>query len=247
MDSYLDGGIEGQPSSQPGSAAPGSDAPGSDAPGTGTGTDPQTRSSRPRDEFDLASIRRGPVTIRDVQDRVRTVTSGRTGTAVLTLNVPEDAVVYVNDQRMKTQGSERRFVAKNLSFQRKNTYEIRVVTMEQGVEVAQTKVIDLVPELPSLLAFDFNREVAPVTSVTLRVPAEAKVRLAGVDTQSGGELRYFYTNSLAVGQVWDDYEIEVQWEEAGETVVKRQTVQLAAGKPLHLNFESETAVLVATK
>lgn len=175
------------------------------------------------------------------------MTDNRTGSATLTLNVPAEAVVYVNDQRMKTQGTERKFVAKNLSFSRKNTYEIRVVTLEDGQEVAQTKVIDLVPEQPALLAFDFNREVAPVTSITLRVPADAKVRLSGVDTQSGGDLRYFYTNALAVGQVWDAYEIEVQWEEAGETVVKRETVQLTAGQPLSLEFASEKPLQVAAR
>ena len=175
------------------------------------------------------------------------MTDQRTGSATLTLNVPAEAVVYVNDQRMKTQGTERKFVAKNLSYNRKNTYEIRVVTVEEGQEVAQTKVIDLVPEEPALLAFDFNREIAPVTSITLRVPANAKVRLAGVDTASGGDLRYFYTSALAVGQVWDDYEIEVQWEEAGEPVVKRETVQLKAGQPLSLDFASESPVYVATR
>jgi uncharacterized protein (TIGR03000 family) len=197
-----------------------------------------------RDNFESTGIRRS---VQEVANRVRAVNDQRTGSATLTLNVPADAVVYVNDQRMKTQGTERKFVAKNLSYNRKNTYEIRVVTEEEGQEVAQTKVIDLVPEEPALLAFDFNREIAPVTSITLRVPANAKVRLAGVDTASGGDLRYFYTSALAVGQVWDNYEIEVQWEEGGEPVVKRETVQLKAGQPLSLDFAAESPVYVATR
>jgi hypothetical protein len=61
-------------------------------------------------------------------------------------------------------------------------------------------------------------------------------------------LRYFYTNNLAPEQVWDDYQIEVQWEENGQTVVKRETVQLKAGQPLHFDFAAtESPVLVAAR
>ncbi len=208
---------------------------------------PQGRSTTRRDDFESANIRYGSGNIRDLSQRVRTVTASRTGSAVLTLNVPADAIVYVNNHQMKTQGTERRFVAKNLSFDRSNTYEIRVVTEENGQEVAQTKVIDLTPERPSSLAFNFNHDVAPVTSLTLRVPADAKVRLAGVDTSSGGELRYFYTNTLAAGQVWEDYQVEVEWEVNGEAVVKQQSVQLKAGQPIQLDFLSEPATYVAAR
>lgn len=168
-------------------------------------------------------------------------TEKRGSTAILTLEVPEDAAVYVNDQKMKTKGAKRSFVAKNLRYDRPNTYEIRVVTIENGEELTQTKVIDLTPDRDSRLAFDFEREVLPVTSLTLRVPENAKVRLAGVETESVGGLRYFYTNTLDDGQVWSDYEVEVQWEENGETIVKTQTVELMGGSPLQLQFGEETA------
>lgn len=244
FEGYLGEGVEVP--ATPGAAAPGGTAPGV-APAAEPTGDPQTRRRATlRDDFERSVGR--TISVQDVSNRVRAVNANATGSAVLTMRVPQDAVVYVNDQRMKTPGIERRFVAKNLSFTRKNTYEIRVVTSQNGEEVSQTKVIDLVPEQPALLAFDFNREVAPVTSLTLRVPADAKVRLAGVDTQSGGDLRYFYTNTLAADQVWDDYQIEVQWEENGQTVVKRETVQLQAGQPLHFDFAADASpVYVAAR
>ena len=49
-----------------------------------------------------------------------------------------------------------------------------------------------------------------MTSLTLRVPADAKVFLAGNATGSTGEVRHFETATLAAGQVWRNYEVKVQ-------------------------------------
>jgi len=224
-----------------------SGGPGADGLADPTGQQ-STRRSSLRDDFSTQVRASQAGQWQGLNQRVRSVSAGRTGSATLTLNVPDDAVVYVNDHQMKTQGSQRRFVARNLSFDRPNTYEIRVVSQQDGEVVSQTKVVDLVPEQLSQLAFDFNREVAPVTSLTLRVPADAKVKLAGVQTDSDGELRYFHTTTLNDGEVWDDYTIEVQWEEEGRTVVKQETVQLRAGQPMQMAFGPDaTAAKVAAK
>jgi uncharacterized protein (TIGR03000 family) len=93
------------------------------------------------------------------------------------------------------------------------------------------------------------RESAPVvvksapavkTRLTLNVPAEAKVTLAGVETKQIGETRKFATTRLAAGQVWDGYTVVVEMERDGQMVREERTLKLTGGQPqeLTVNFDS---------
>lgn len=94
------------------------------------------------------------------------------------------------------------------------------------------------------------RESAPVTVVsstpavktklTLNVPNEAKVTLAGVATKQSGEVRQFSTTRLSAGQVWDDYKVVVELERDGQTLREERTLKLTGGEPqeLTINFDS---------
>jgi uncharacterized protein (TIGR03000 family) len=79
------------------------------------------------------------------------------------------------------------------------------------------------------------------TRLTLHVPAEATVTLAGVVTKQTGEVRQFTTTKLAAGQVWDDYEIVVTMERNGHTLREERTITLTGGQPqeLSINFDSQ--------
>jgi uncharacterized protein (TIGR03000 family) len=72
------------------------------------------------------------------------------------------------------------------------------------------------------------------TRLTLRVPAEAKVTLAGVETKQTGEVRSFSTNRLTAGQVWDDYKVVVEVERNGQTLREERTIKLTGGMPQEL-------------
>jgi uncharacterized protein (TIGR03000 family) len=79
------------------------------------------------------------------------------------------------------------------------------------------------------------------TRLTLRVPAEAKVTLAGVTTKQTGEVRQFSTDKLSAGQVWDDYKVVVEMERDGQTVREERTLKLTGGMPqeLAIDFASD--------
>ena len=81
------------------------------------------------------------------------------------------------------------------------------------------------------------------TSLTLHVPADAKISLAGVDTKQSGETRQFATTRLAAGQTWDNYKVVVEMEKNGRTVHEERTIKLIGGESqeLSINFDS-TAV-----
>lgn len=78
------------------------------------------------------------------------------------------------------------------------------------------------------------------TSLTLHVPAEAKVTLAGVATKQTGEVRQFATTKLTAGQVWDGYKVVVEMNKDGQMVREERTLKLTGGQPqeLTVNFDS---------
>jgi uncharacterized protein (TIGR03000 family) len=87
------------------------------------------------------------------------------------------------------------------------------------------------------------------TKLTLRVPAEAKVTLAGVETKQAGEVRQFATSRLSSGEVWKDYKVVVELNRDGETVREERTIKLIGGKDqeLAVNFDSTPADQVAAR
>jgi uncharacterized protein (TIGR03000 family) len=79
------------------------------------------------------------------------------------------------------------------------------------------------------------------TRLTLNVPAEAHVTLAGVETKQSGEVRQFTTTKLASGQIWDDYKVVVTMQRDGQTLTEERTLKLTGGKAqeLSINFDSQ--------
>jgi uncharacterized protein (TIGR03000 family) len=87
------------------------------------------------------------------------------------------------------------------------------------------------------------------TKLTLRVPAEAKVTLAGVETKQTGEVRQFATSKLSSGQNWNDYKVVVEVTRDGQTLREERTLKLTGGQDqeLAVEFPSETSTQVAAK
>jgi uncharacterized protein (TIGR03000 family) len=78
------------------------------------------------------------------------------------------------------------------------------------------------------------------TSLTLHVPADAKVTLAGVETKQTGETRQFATTRLGAGQNWGDYKVIAEVEKNGQKLREERTISLTGGKAqeLTINFDS---------
>lgn len=78
------------------------------------------------------------------------------------------------------------------------------------------------------------------TSLTIHVPAEAKITLAGVDTKQSGAVRQFATSRLAAGQNWDGYKVVAEIERNGQKLREERTIQLTGGEAqdLTINFDS---------
>jgi len=87
------------------------------------------------------------------------------------------------------------------------------------------------------------------TKLTLRVPADAKVTLAGVETKQTGEVRQFATSKLASGQVWSNYTVVVETTRDGQTVREERTLNLTGGQDqeLAVNFDSKQTDQIAQR
>jgi uncharacterized protein (TIGR03000 family) len=87
------------------------------------------------------------------------------------------------------------------------------------------------------------------TRLTLHVPADAKVTLAGVETKQTGETRQFATSKLATGQSWGDYKVVVESTRDGKTLREERMINLIGGEDqdLAVNFAGDSTNQVAQR
>lgn len=165
------------------------------------------------------------------------VANAETGNGLLRVEVPADAVVYVNGKLTTSKGTHRQYASYDLEAGRSYSYEVRVEYQANGKTVTESKTVTLTAGSDELLAFAASRSnEAVATKLQLRVPADAKVTLSGVATKQTGELREYVTTRLADGQKWNNYDIVVEFEANGQTVKQQKTITLEGGKSQELAF-----------
>lgn len=166
--------------------------------------------------------------------------------AVLTVHVPADARVFVNGLLTTSTGSVRRYVSNGLRAGYNYTYNLRAEIVRDGQTIAETKTVKLqagdAPEVEFALNASTENPIANQairTSLTLHVPADAKVYLSGNETHGSGEVRTFSTTKLAEGQAWGNYVVRVEVERNGRTLSKEEMVELNGGdiRELTVDFD----------
>ena len=148
--------------------------------------------------------------------------------------MPSSAKVFVNGRETTSVGSVREFVSRGLEPNKSYRFEIQAeVEGVDGEMLVESKSIVVTAGERQQLDFAFSDQARPIqTAVTLNVPENAQVLLAGNPTKATGTSRTFRTSQLVPGQSWDDYEIEVR---VGDEI-KRKSIRLIAGDNLQLTF-----------
>jgi len=165
----------------------------------------------------------------------------------LVVNVPADAKVYVNDFLTSTTGTVRQYVSRGLEAGRTYSYTIRVETVRDGQTNSETKTVQLSSGRVAEVAFNGNSNGTQVagdaakTKLTLRVPADAKVTLAGAETNTPGTVREYSTTKLSNGSQWSDYKVVVSVVRDGRMQAKEQTITLIGGENRELSFDFDSA------
>ena len=91
------------------------------------------------------------------------------GTAVLAVNVPAGAKIYVNGSKTKTEGRHRRYMSPGLISGRSYRYEVQAVVERDGRELALTKSVTVTAGSEAKISFDFDDAVQPEAVLTLNV------------------------------------------------------------------------------
>lgn len=166
--------------------------------------------------------------------------------AMLNVNVPAEAKVFVNGMATTSTGSSRRYMSNGLEPGFSYTYELRAEIVRDGKTVTETKSVKLHAGENANVSFGFDGEnqVAKEparTSLTLQVPAEAKVYLAGNATNSSGEVREFATDRLTAGEEWKDYAVRVEIERDGQILSRENKITLRGGESRKMAIEFDEA------
>ena len=165
----------------------------------------------------------------------------------LQVSVPADAVVYVNDHKTTSTGVVRNYVSNGLKQGAAYKYRVRVEYDVNGKTVTETKVATVIGGGSADLEFGDQPSLAtspaPETKLTLSVPADASVTLAGAATGQGGAEREYTTTKLPAGASWDNYVVEVTV--GGQT--QERTINLVGGESQHLVFDFADAAKLAAR
>jgi uncharacterized protein (TIGR03000 family) len=176
---------------------------------------------------------------------------GTDSAAMLTVSVPADASVYVNGNRTTSTGELRHYVSRGLTPGAAYTYRIRAEFTRGGEVVTETKTVRLTAGGTASLAFNDVRDDSPLasdsveTTLTLHVPADAKVILAGNETQQAGPTRHFVTSHLASGEKWSDYVVRVEVERDGQILADEKTLDLVGGQTRELVMDLDAPKIAA--
>ncbi len=157
-------------------------------------------------------------------------------TALLTVSVPEAARVTVNGHETTSTGPVRQFMSKGLQAGYQYSYDIAVETEIDGETVTERQTVSVRAGQAERLVFDPAANRGVQTALTLHVPEDAEVTLAGNATAATGQVRTYRTSQLRAGETWNDYAIEVAVTQNGQRVVKQKTIALKAGSEQELEF-----------
>jgi len=171
--------------------------------------------------------------------------------ALIAVDVPEQATVTINGRPTTSKGEERQYISRGLKPGYAYQYDIAVDLGDLNANQILTRTVRLRAGEKVILKFEYEEmegedeqaynepmgDEATDTTMSLVVPADAKVYLAGRATTSTGTYREYKTSKLVPGQSWDDYTIRVTVERDGQTVAKEKTINLVAGKHVDLTFD----------
>jgi uncharacterized protein (TIGR03000 family) len=168
--------------------------------------------------------------------------------ATLSVKVPAEAKVFVNDRPTMSTGEQREFVSRNLQAGARYNYDVRVEFIRNGEPVIENKSVQVTAGQTANLDFtgesiESTAENNAPTTLTVHVPENAKLYLGGRETKSTGSVREFRTTRLPSGSNWADYTIRAVVDQDGKQLVSEQTISIKAGdsRDITINFDQQLA------
>jgi uncharacterized protein (TIGR03000 family) len=177
------------------------------------------------------------------------------GTALITVRLPADATLLVDDLPTTQTGPMRQFVTPGaLEPGKPYHYNLKAQWTENGQPVTRERKVDF--QAGGQAMVDFTRPTgqmgAPVTTeslypptaetalITVRLPANATLFVDDLPTTPTGPMRQFVTpGRLEPGKPYH-YNLKAQWTENGQPVTRERKVDFQAGGQVNVDFTSGT-------
>ncbi|MHB1038042.1 MAG: TIGR03000 domain-containing protein [Pirellulales bacterium] len=169
---------------------------------------------------------------------------------LLSVQVPEDAKIFINGLPTASTGIQRRYLSRNMEPGSRYTFEVRAEMVRDGKTLTETKVARLEAGQRAKMAFEFSAPAEQAaaspaqTTLILHVPADAVVFLAGKPTRATGAVRQFSSTKVTE---WSRYPVRVVLQRDGRTLAKEETVSLRAGETRELTFDFASPQLAGVR
>jgi len=164
--------------------------------------------------------------------------------AMLAIELPTNAKLYINGSLTSLTGGLRYFAASGLADDKQYQYDVKMVLDGQDKTQERMLTVWLVAGEQQTVLFDDAQlnvigDLTPAvaTNLTLRVPADSKVWIEGQLTTHTGPVRQFSTGLLDEGQEWAGYEIRVATVIDGREVAVVKKITLTGGQDLILAID----------
>jgi uncharacterized protein (TIGR03000 family) len=164
--------------------------------------------------------------------------------ALLSVKVPSDAKVFVNDRPTTSAGIDREYISRQLQPGASYSYNVRAEFVRDGKPVTEEKTVRLTAGQTAAISFTEAQEQVQTadsgdtrTTLKVRLPADAKLFLAGHEMKATGPVREFSTTRLPAGSEWTTYSIRAVVNRDGHENVREQTVSLRAGETRELAID----------
>jgi len=141
--------------------------------------------------------------------------------ALVSVKVPAEAKVFINDRSTPSTGEDREYISRNLQSGAHYNYTVRVEFIRNGQKVSENKTVQLTAGQSANL--DFTQGEARVQTV-----ANAKHYLIGQEMKVSGPVRELPATYLTTDSPWADDAIRAVIENDGQQQLREQIVSLKA-------------------
>lgn len=171
--------------------------------------------------------------------------------ATVVVNLPTDAKLFVDGERVPMSSSTRSFRTPQLQAGRDYFYTMKVEAVRDGAAVEKSaRVIVRAGETARADFGDLSDAVALTreapAKITVKLPSEAKLFVDDVACNLTSDTRNFETPKLQSGKKYS-YTLRAELPRDGRTIKAERKVVMTAGEAITVNFEDMAVVRTASR
>jgi uncharacterized protein (TIGR03000 family) len=161
------------------------------------------------------------------------------------VRLPADAKLFADGHVTTLTGTERVFQTPELAGDRDFQYTLKIEYTEGTETKSATKQVVVRGGHRTVVDFGVAPADAVTSSVTVSLPAKAKLFVDGVNTPVASGTHTFRTPSLTRGKTYV-YQFRAELDRDGKTEVETREVVFKGGEPVTVDFADAAAVRTAS-